>query len=72
MTHGCRSTIIPDGVVRIANNAFHSYARINNLVIPDSVTSIGDYAFALAYVSNLTVTSLTPPNISSNTFSDIN
>lgn len=34
---------IPEGVQRIPQYAFYEYTRITNLVIPSSVTEIGDY-----------------------------
>lgn len=42
---GCRSTIIPDGILSIGEEAFAGYESLTDIVIPDSVTSIGDEAF---------------------------
>ena len=37
--------VIPYGTTAIASNVFSSYKNLSNVVIPESVTSIGDYAF---------------------------
>ena len=42
---GCRSTVIPDGVTSIGDEAFRGRTSLKSIVIPDSVTSIGDRAF---------------------------
>ena len=45
----------PDGVERIGNNAFYRNNSITSLVIPRSVTSIGDSAFAHANLTDVTI-----------------
>ena len=42
---GCKTSIIPEGVTKIANNAFHSCEGVTSIVIPDGVTRIGSFAF---------------------------
>lgn len=42
---GCRDTIIPNSIVKIANNAFDCRLDLNRISIPDSVNEIGDSAF---------------------------
>ena len=37
--------IIPEGVIRIRENAFYRCSRLTSIIIPDSVTNIGYYAF---------------------------
>ena len=54
---GCRSTVIPNSVTSIGNDAFRFCGMIS-MTIPNSVTSIGDYAFYGC--GNLT--SITIPN----------
>ena len=38
--------VIPDGVTKIADEAFYGCSELKTVVIPDSVTYIGMYAFA--------------------------
>ena len=42
---GCRSTIIPESVTSIADNAFYQIWYLTSAIIPEGVTSIGDKAF---------------------------
>ena len=43
---GCQSTVIPDDVTRIGDNAFYYISTLTGeLVIPEQITSIGEYAF---------------------------
>ena len=42
---GCKNTVIPEGVEHIGKNAFE-YISLKSVTIPDSVTSIDDYAFS--------------------------
>lgn len=44
LINGCRNTVIPNTVTAIAGSAFRTRG-VPELVIPESVTSIGDYAF---------------------------
>jgi hypothetical protein len=48
---GCQNTVIPDGVVRIEPNAFWDCKNMTEIVIPDTVESIGYGAF---YAPNIT------------------
>ena len=43
---GCDTTIIPYGVKDICHGAFADCKNFTHIAIPDSVTCIGDYAFA--------------------------
>lgn len=47
LIQGCKNSIIPtDGsVTSIGSSAFHFCSGLTSIVLPDSVTSIGDYAF---------------------------
>lgn len=42
---GCQSTIIPNSVTGIGNNAFSDCPSLTSIEIPNSVTNIGDNAF---------------------------
>lgn len=54
---GCKTSIIPaDGsVTSIGNGAFHYYRHLTDISIPDSVTSIGDYAFYCCSLKNVII-----------------
>ena len=38
---------VPDGIRRLADNAFYDRGRLIELTLPDSVTEIGDFAFKI-------------------------
>ena len=42
---GCKTSVIPDGVTSIGNNAFSSCNGLTSIIIPSSVISIGNGAF---------------------------
>lgn len=42
---GCKSTIIPEGIVEISNRAFFCCTGLTSLTIPEAVTTIGDNSF---------------------------
>ena len=52
------TVVIPNGIIRIGEEAFCGCSDLKSIVIPNSVTSIGNYAFD--YCSSLT--SVTIPN----------
>lgn len=58
LVFGCRSTIIPNSVTSIGENAFRSCDKLTSIIIPNSITSIGDWAFSSCYG----LTSVTIPN----------
>ena len=49
--------IIPNGATTISKNVFSTYPNLQTVVIPESVTSIGDYTFY--YCSSLTTINYT-------------
>ncbi len=58
LTHGCKTTVIPNSVTSIGNSAFLRCKSLTSVTIPNSVTSIGQNAFS--YCTGLT--SVTIPN----------
>ena len=68
LLRGCQSTVIPNSVTSIGDEAFYGCSGLSSVSIPSSVTAIGDYAFS--YCSGLS--SVTIPNsvtsIKSHTF----
>ena len=42
---GCKTTIIPNSVTRIGDNAFYNCSGLTSISIPNSVTSIGNNSF---------------------------
>ncbi len=58
LTHGCKTTVIPNSVTSIGDYAFYYCAGPTSVTIPNSVTSIGERAF---YRCN-GLTSITIPN----------
>ncbi|MBR5842383.1 MAG: leucine-rich repeat domain-containing protein [Bacteroidaceae bacterium] len=43
---GCSTTIIPESVTSIENNAFNGCESLTSITIPEGITSIGEWAFA--------------------------
>jgi len=46
---------VPSGVTTIASEAFAGCGGLTNIIIPEGVTSIGDWAFAASGVTNITI-----------------
>ena len=44
-----KDVVVPEGVIKIAENAFN-FRTINSLVLPESLTEIGDWAFSGASI----------------------
>ena len=45
LIRGCNSTIIPESITSIGDNAFTGYNKLESIIIPKNVISIGDCAF---------------------------
>ena len=45
LIQGCNTTVVPDGVTSIGDNAFLNCSGLTSVTIPNSVTSIGQLAF---------------------------
>ena len=56
---GCKNTIIPDDTEAIGNTAFYFCQDLHEIILPESVTCIGDSAF---YLTNITSVNL-PANL---------
>ena len=52
---GCNSSVIPDGVTSIEDDAFSGCAARVNITIPDSVTRIGGWAFSGSDFTSITM-----------------
>ena len=72
---GCQSTVIPNSVTSIGDNAFYNCAGLKSIEIPASVASIGELAF-YSCTGLLNVTSQIPADklfeINSSVFSGVN
>ena len=72
---GCQSTVIPNSVTSIGDNAFYNCAGLESIEIPASVASIGELAF-YSCTGLLNVTSQIPADklfeINSSVFSGVN
>lgn len=49
------SVQIPAGTTKIGNYVFYVYSTLSTVTIPDSVTSIGDYAFGTCGLTSVTI-----------------
>lgn len=45
LIQGCKSTVIPNSVVKIGDYSFRGYQSLTSIEMPDSVLEIGDWAF---------------------------
>ena len=50
-----RSIVLEEGITSIGMNAFINLSALSQVSIPSSVTSIGDYAFALSALAEITI-----------------
>lgn len=56
--------VVPEGVEKIGNYAFYNYTTLKEISLPDSITSIGNSAFARCFDMSLTGNKL-PKNLTS-------
>lgn len=69
---GCPSTIIPESVTTIGNNAFRAINNMTSITIPVGVTAINDYAFySCSSLSSIIIPS-SVTSIGNYAFSDCN
>lgn len=45
LVHGCKTTIVPNGIKTIGNSAFYGINTLEKIILPESVESIDFYAF---------------------------
>ncbi len=45
LVHGCRNTVIPEGVTSIGKWAFYNCSEPANIIMPESISSIDEWAF---------------------------
>lgn len=64
------SLTIPEGVQTIGSYSFYEVTGMNNkdLVLPSTITSIGNYAFSGIYLNSVTCLAMTPPNLATWSF----
>lgn len=55
LVEGCQTTVIPNTVERIGNMAFSYRETLTEITIPESVVSIGDYAFSLTGLTSVVI-----------------
>lgn len=68
---GIETINIPEGVTTIEQEAFIGN-NLTSLTIPSTVTSIGVMAFSYGMLTSITCFAITPPTLSSNSFSNNN
>ena len=69
LVSGCKNTVIPCSVTRIASSAFDNCSGLTSIVIPNSVTSIGECAFYDCTVLTSVISLIEEPfEINENTF----
>ena len=68
---GCSTTVIPNSVTAIGDQAFSDCSGLTSVTIPNSVTSIGEYAFASCEkLTTVNAMMTNPPVIANNVFGD--
>jgi hypothetical protein len=66
--YGVIEVILPEGLLRIDNNAFQYCLDMKKITIPASLTEIAQYAFLINTVETIVFKGSTPPNIYYNAF----
>ena len=69
---GCKTSVIPEGVVVIEQFAFDQLSPMTSITIPSTVTSINDYAFGeCTGLTSITLLPTNPPTITAYTFDGV-
>ena len=66
-----KSVKITKGITSIGNAAFYGCANLYALNIPETITAIGDHAFAATGLFEITSQTSTPPTLGSGVFADV-
>ncbi|MDR1373159.1 MAG: Ig-like domain-containing protein [Dysgonamonadaceae bacterium] len=71
--HEYSSIVLSEGLKTIGDNAFEAAGdgKIEELIIPSTVTSIGETAFRIPSLTKITVKATTPPTIAESTFAEV-
>lgn len=66
---GCKNSTIPNGVIKIGNQAFRGYHDLTSITIPSSVKSIDSFVFGnCSGLKSLTCLAIDAPNMGSDVF----
>ena len=72
-TNEIQTVVLPNGIIHIGNDAFSDCTGLNEITIPYTVTSIGDYAFAgCRKLVHVNCYAINPPMAESTSFANYN
>lgn len=69
---GCKNTIIPNTVTKIASSAFYACDGLTSIVIPQNVTELSYLAFYCCMnLDSITLNCVVPPTVGENAFGEV-